>query len=281
MLSISHRGVLDSSMIKLSGCYRSLFVFLDLLLDYHTKTRTMSSYIKIVLSALSSDHLITFQEDPQKAYEISSTCALLHPVHLEHFGRAVQLFLVPAHVLGAVRHVLNTLENSWEMFRASQRQPPVDDEGPRREKKLSDSEHSLTASLAPETQAIPFALTASMSSVVLSSIPMHSVPQDARAEMYPLVEHFREHVLYQAMSKTLKTIRKHDHSDTSIIWATQIVAAGSLRLQYALNLPQQPLTLKSYYNERLPAKLLGLADNGQLPPELSLEIASVLLSLRL
>lgn len=261
----------SDKILQISGRHRSLFRFLDLLLEYHTKTRTMSAYIGTIFSAFAPDQVV-LPNHQSYDYEVSSKCALLHPIHLDHIAKAIQLFLVPAHVLETMRHVFEILKDSWQLVRHPQRQPLGEEEGPRKKRKMSDTDQKQEQSES-SNQAVSFALKTTMASVVLSSLPLNSLPQDARGEVLTSMEDFRESFIYHTLSKTLKTIRKASFGDA--ISTEGIVATGSLRLLYSTNLPQHPLTSEPYYNAQLPEKLLGAINEvEQLPSMLKLEIVS-------
>ncbi|KAJ6604425.1 Urb2/Npa2 family-domain-containing protein [Mycena vulgaris] len=245
LMQIDHDLVLEDvprilpALLRISVPLPSIFSFLELVLEYHVKTRTMQTYIEALLAALAPDPQKMTTSDIQHQYGCSSSSALLHSIHLDRLAKSTRKFLTSTQTRQTVQFVLETLEARWTEIFA-----------------ITDNESD---SLAPT-----FSFSARVASVILTALPFQALPETTLQEVTDLIGEIRSKFLPRALSKTLKIIRKN----VADSWGSQVVAAAILRLEYALDTP---------YTEKLWSKIETTSEDGGLLPELSLELFRILL----
>jgi hypothetical protein len=226
----------------------------------------MHTYLISLLTALSSDHLSAFSGGSRQVYQLSSSGPLLHPIHLDRLGKCIQGFLTSNQTVTTVHHVLQSLKEGWEQFQFAEAQLLSDGgQGSHKRRKVEAKAESIVDS---EFLAVTFSLSARMVCVVLSSLPVRSVPEATRGEIQSLLDKARRTLLHIALTKTLKAIQKQNRID---IWASQIVAAAILRLQDALNTSRH-VAVPRHHNSKLSVKMMNIVEDDHILPELSLEI---------
>ncbi|KAJ6574877.1 Urb2/Npa2 family-domain-containing protein [Mycena capillaripes] len=218
----------------------SIFSFLELLLDYHVKTRTIHTHIESLFAALAPHPQKKSSSNIHHQYRCTFSSALLHPVHLERLASCTRKFLTPTQTGQTVTSVLETLQALWNLISAT-----VD----------TESGNSL---------ALTFCLSARLAAVVLTALPLQALPDATLQKVNDSINTIRSAFLPRALSKTLKIIRKNAIDS----WASQVIAAAILRLQYALDTP---------YTEKQWAKIETVSEEGHILPELSLELFRMLL----
>ncbi|TFK41397.1 Urb2/Npa2 family-domain-containing protein [Crucibulum laeve] len=225
------------------------FAFLELLLEYHIKTRSMNAHVSDVLSALSSQNLTSIPGGARKAYQLCLSGPLLHNVHLTRLSKALQKFITASQCLPMVNSVIETIRSIWEQYHAAEKSKDADNgEGSRKKRR---SEIPIDAPTDPELLAVvpPLLLPSSI-----------SLPNTTREEVRKAFTEFRDEFLRETMKKSLKLIRKRDKSD---VWAARVVASATLRF----NTP-----LPANYDAKVSGKLLDSLEDDGLLPELSVEI---------
>ncbi|KAJ7655049.1 Urb2/Npa2 family-domain-containing protein [Mycena polygramma] len=227
-----------SRLLHIPDVLPSIFDFLELLLEYHVKTRTMHTHVETLFAAMVAPQ--TLPAGVQSHYRCASSCALLHPIHLERLANCTRKFLTSTQTGQAVSFIFETLQALWNQISAT-----------------TDTESS-------DRLAATFCFSARLASIVLTSLPLQALPDTTLQEVNNSINEIRSAFLPRALSKALKIIRKN----VSNSWASQVVAAAILRLQYALDTP---------HTEKLWAKLGSESEDEQILPELSLEIFRMLL----
>jgi|ERR1700722_8387327 len=235
----------------------SPFEFLDLLLDYHTKSKTIPGYISNILSAVS--HLPSVLPEPRDVYQISSSGPLFHAFHLERLEKCVHHFLTSGQTVEVVRSVLKILRDDLESYHS------LDDSGSgtERRKKL---EADATRIRNPEDLAIAFSLSTRLASIILTAIPFHSTTDPVRHDVYRLLDEAQTSFIRPSLNKMLKATQNTPSHDT---WAIQIVTAASLRLWH--NLDRMPGS-HSHYDPILWTTLLEAMGRTEILPELHYEL---------
>jgi len=220
------------------------FRFLELLLDYHAKTRTLNIYISTLFESL------TCLEDNK--YQVVSTSPLMLPMHLDRLAKCAYAFLTPTQVVDVVDYASAhlkqfSLAGEDEKMRSKKRQ------------KL-DGSMSLTKPTNPERRAIQYSLCSRIVGCLLPSLPMRSLTPTARV-------HVDEVIAEICGRSILKTKRLEIQG-----WHAQIIAAANLRLQYHLQGIQQ---LQMQINDSVCKALLDIVSDERMLPELALESVSV------
>jgi hypothetical protein len=246
--------------------------FLGLLLDYHTKTRTMHTYISTVLSAISSPFVSSY---PRKTYIASFSGPLISLSHLERLSKSTINFLTPGQTKDTVAHVLDTLKHSWDLFWEAQQRIIADSgEGPRKKRKATAGRSSSGKAGDSDVLAIAFALTARVSSVVLSSLPLQSLPVATRLDVQRKLTDVQSSFLQLALRRTFETIGNKSTDSKEDNWACQIGSAALLRLEYTL-IAARHLSLKASTDGKMCTMMLDVVGDDGALPELCLEIVRV------
>jgi hypothetical protein len=214
----------------------------------------MPVYIENVISALSQQ--VYFPGGSRIIYQISSSGPLLHPQHLNRLGICVHTFLPPGQVMEVIDFITNSLKDAWKQISKL-------DDG-----KLDANTDRIGNPIHP---AIAFSLSIEVASVVLSSLPFHSVSGPMLKDIQGVVgEALVATCIDEPLRSMLKTVRKRGPADS---WVAQIVLSATLRLWYALNgtrrLAPHPCQLKVL------TKLLDTSKDYGILPELSIELVCV------
>lgn len=158
------------------------YKFLHHLLDFHTKTRTMHTYIHSLLTSLHHP----------PPYQTAWTSPLLDSRHLDRLARAIHGFLTPGQVGDVVRGILGGLKVGV-----------VDEACDGHPRKHGRGE-----------VVVCYVLTCAIASIVLSSLPLHSLTGEVRGLIGDVVGVIRG--------------KRTKERDDEVVWA------ASLRLEYAL-----------------------------------------------
>ncbi|KAF8213299.1 Urb2/Npa2 family-domain-containing protein [Mycena galopus ATCC 62051] len=219
----------------------SMFSFLELLLDYHVKTRTMHTHIETLFAAFAAHPTKTPSSDVHLQYRCAFSSALLHPIHLNRLASCTRKFLTPGQTGQTASFILETLNACWSQISTNT--------------DADSSDNSL---------ALTFCFSARLASVVLVALPLQALSDGSLQEVDDSINEMRGTFLPRALTKVLKLIRKNPAES----WASQVTAAAILRLQYSLGTP---------YTDKLWAKVETASDQEHLLPELTLELFRMLL----
>ncbi|KAG6866798.1 hypothetical protein C0991_008734 [Blastosporella zonata] len=241
--------------------------FLDIILEYHSKTRTVNSYTRDLFTALLT---ASFQYSPNDVYLFAFSSPLLDATHLQRLSKALQTFLSENQVLSQTKTAFSFLTDEWEKFEAVALD--TEQRSPKRRKTTEMDVDSDSPTNAELRSAVAFSVSTHLSMTVFSSLPMHAVIEDVRNDLRELLAQIRSFA-QRIVKKTMKTLKKCDGDKK---WRLSIVAAASLRLWYALdisgNVPEAPLD-----DDRLCKRALEAIQDEQLLPELFVELSRFLL----
>ncbi|KAJ3571342.1 hypothetical protein NP233_g3811 [Leucocoprinus birnbaumii] len=247
--------------------------FLDLILDYHTKTRTLNDHVHNLLSSFLPPSFPS--RDTTSIHEVYERCFaghLLSHRHLGKLGQAIQTFLTPGQTPKCVGSIIDTLKATWQGFYDAS------------EGNGDDAESQDVNALA-----VSFSSQAYLVLLVLSNLPMKSLTEDSTAVVQNSIIDFRLHVLHHGLKKLLKVKRlvsgkekkkRRESMIGSDGWSVQIVATALLRVGYAMNiarglgLQQEDMDKMIEQAKEIVVKEGG---NGNLIAELELEIFRALL----
>ena len=197
---------------------------------------------------------------------MSHSGPLLDTVFLAHLSRAIHTFLPGAQINSAIEILLQRLKDAWESY--DENDHAIHGEGPRNKRKVGvDAASSLDSGIS----AISFSLSARVALVVVSSLAMKSVPQTAQGEVGRILSDLKNSFLFHRLTKTFGTIQSRAGSDA---WSSQIVAAASLHLLYALDIFHDSFLQTSGYSE-LWMKISDSLEDDRLLPELTVEIVCI------
>ncbi|KAJ3718284.1 Urb2/Npa2 family-domain-containing protein [Lentinula raphanica] len=241
---------------------------LDILLQYHVKTRTVPLYIETLIS-------IDFRETPrshdfQEDYEQIRHSACLHPRHLDRLAKSVHEFLPLNQTPTVIRNVTERFRNLWEEYRSYSHSSSSDEENPRKKRKI---DRGSTDADVTKGLTLSFSTTAIFASVVLSSFSAESVPEATRQELKNHLNDFSTNVVLHSLSKMLKNLNKK----TSKSLEDEVALLASLRLRYGLGLQRSSsISIDVGCYSKLVSQLSEAVDAVSLP-ELKLEILRTLL----
>lgn len=234
---------------------------LDIILQYHVKTRTVTLYIDTLMSI---DFAEGIPGDCQAIYSRIFRSASLHPVHLDHLGKCTREFLPSNQTILAVRSATGRITSLWEAYQA--RLPAGEGQGDRKRRKTNSgsSDDDLT-----DATALTLSVTAAFAAVILSSFSTDSVPKESQEELGTLLSDFSTKVVLHSLSKTLKDISKKTENSS---WAAEVAILANLRIRYALGLQHsRSLSIEIDCPSKLTRRMLESVETVVLP-ELRLEI---------
>lgn len=243
-----------------SSASSSFLGFLDLILDFHTKTRTIHSHVSNLLDIACSPKNIASarDDDASQIYQSRSGCVLFGPAYTNRLAQKVQTFVTPTQTLPLAQAIAERLESAWEDLEKAFRHV----------RKEGDSDD-----VQPDVLAVRLSLLTTIASVVLSSLPVRSLPSDERASLVAVVDPLRSNVISKVISKLSKKLRG---SESHEVWGWQVCAAGMLRMGYVLDMSRNlRLPQPSECDVKLLKKLTDLTENEHVLPELSLEVVSI------
>ncbi|KAF5337392.1 hypothetical protein D9611_003253 [Ephemerocybe angulata] len=286
-LVLPSMGQLLSRLLMIPETHPDYFTFLDSLLEFHIKTRTVNQYLETLLSCLSAPST-SLQIGARECYAICLSGPILHPKHLEKVSKATQQFLTPSQCNTALGQLCEAIKTLKEAHKTAERQRDADLGKGSRKARKSDA-MIVEQKLDPESITLAFALSSKLAQTVLGSLPISSVPQHQAEQIRSIVVNFQTEFVEPGLSKLLKGLTKSEDGDEvkgskrkavsgNDTWGTQIVLVSFLRLRYTLGMAKY-LSLPESAAPKLPKRLLSLLsqDDGELLPELTLEIVRTLL----
>jgi hypothetical protein len=184
-------------------------------------------------------------------------------VHLDRLARALQSFLTESQCVPTIEFVFETLKACWEQVYQTFRRRDGE-----QEQSKAKAKPGATLENAAEELAITYFLIAQLSSVVLSALPLASLSPGNLDHVQQLLVDFRTDFVCHTLSKSIKAIKKQGNSD---FWVGEVSMVATLRLLYALDVSRK-LALPPQMDEKFCKKMLELAFNDGVLPELSLEL---------
>lgn len=185
--------------------------------------------------------------------------------HLDSLSKAIYGFLTSTQTSPTVRLVVDSLSQAWEQLYDAKGVSDGDDEPPRKKRK---STGGFTTLSQLDSFAIGLSLSAWLSSIVISSLPLTSVPETTRQEIRESLYNLRNMFVSRSITKTFKRIRKTDETSA---WGLQVTAVAFLRLRYTLNASRY-LSLDPSTDSKLSSKAQAILKSDRLLPELRVEI---------
>ncbi|KAG5639320.1 hypothetical protein H0H81_004523 [Sphagnurus paluster] len=241
--------------------------FLDLVLTYHAKTRTMNAYIETLLAAFSprqSNSRVSARE----LYQISLSSPLFNATHLQRLSKATKAFLAGTQALPATQGVFRIVKDAWEEFDLAK--PESEEPSPKRRRKDNDFSTPL---FSQSDWVILFSLSARIAATILSSLPMSAVAEVTRNEICAVLDEVRSFT-HRIVKKVVKAIKKRDRDDP---WSLSIALSASLRLQYALDISGQVRSRAFGDDEKILQRMSDiLVRKDTLLPELLIELSRFL-----
>lgn len=227
---------------------------LDLILEYHTKTRTLNAHITNLLSSFTPTSFPTSTTiDSHEVYELCFSGHILSSRHLEKLGNAIRRFLTPGQTTRSVETLLQILKDSWETFLDAAEAKWDDNENPKKKNSREDAQNDNMMDVDGKSElqtcdadllAVSFSLQAYLSLVIFSNLPIQNLTEDSANTVRSMISDFRKNVVRGALEKLLKMKRlspgsgkkkrRRESSAGRDGWGMQIVATAVLRIFYAL-----------------------------------------------
>ncbi|KAL5518587.1 hypothetical protein ACEPAH_270 [Sanghuangporus vaninii] len=202
-----------AALLTMNPCvYPSTQTLLHVVLDFHSNTRTMPSYLSLVLKALSDNNALRTASTAPQAHRLCTSGALLSLAHLEELSRSIRAFLTPGQTEAAVDSSLSALRNAWTAY----------------------SERANTGCFATEPEkveyeALRYSLAARTIAVILPSLPFSSLSEPTLASVIKSVSSTWNMALSEAARVAFS-----GSSLSSNGWAVQCVSAATLRIRHAV-----------------------------------------------
>ncbi|KAK0505923.1 Urb2/Npa2 family-domain-containing protein, partial [Armillaria luteobubalina] len=241
---------------------KSFFSFLEILLDYHSKTRSLNTYLSILLSALERDKIALFLDDVRAIYQVSTEAsALAHPAYFDRLVISTRTFITSTQIIPTIHSIFGSLTSCSDAFAAAQ--------GALSEhlKKTKKGESSVVASENNvhdlDLSAFCLSLCCRISSVTLSAISQQSLPSSIREELHHCANAFRSATLHPILSKSVKFMNIKIGTRSREVWGSSVGVSSLLRLQYSMGAQRyHPLTLEDSWDGKTLTKLLMLLDES-------------------
>ncbi|CAE6493566.1 unnamed protein product [Rhizoctonia solani] len=217
----------------------------QLLLDYHSKARTLPSFLPQLASAGSREFY-------------HSTCVgpIFDPAFVARLRRSVFAFVTPGQILPCTQRLLTDLTSHLRAVQVA--------EPPRKKRRTSSGENQDN-----EHRAVHVALASRVVVDVLSSLPVKTLKPDAFEQLRTYVDEFDAGVLSDTISALV---------NTELSWANQLVLAAVLRIRYALRQNRCPVQSRHIPNDVTSeeASMLQMVQDESISGELVTEIVRVL-----
>ncbi|CAE6472618.1 unnamed protein product [Rhizoctonia solani] len=219
-----------------------------LLLDYHSKARTLPSLLPQLASAGSREF-----------YHATCVGPVFDPTFVARLRRSVAAFVTPGQILPCTQHLLSDLASH---LRAVQDTP----EPPRKKRRTSSGDKR-----DDEYQAVHVALASRLVVDVLSSLPVKTLKPDLFEQLRVCVDEFDAGVLSETISMLLNV--------PHLSWGNQLVLAAALRIRYALRQSRCPVQSRHVPKGDVAAEetsMLQMVQDASVSGELVTEIVRVL-----
>ncbi|KAF9535580.1 Urb2/Npa2 family-domain-containing protein [Crepidotus variabilis] len=260
-------------LLQISSSDETHLNFLELLLSYHIKTRTVDDFFTSVLSAISSQ--IAPQNSLQAQYQLFSSSSLMHPTFLKSLARATRDFMTESQCLVMTQHVSKVTKDTWDQVHDALSAASKSAKKTKKSASVADKDiDGLNDKIPSEDgvlRAISYTLVARFASVILSSLPTQALSTSTLESVRTALLEFREDFVPHAVSKTLKTL-KNSNADSLESWGFEITLAANLRLLYAFDVSRN-LELPLNGDGKMTGRLTELLEKkDEVLPELMVEV---------
>lgn len=252
-----------SQLICISAVDQDQRGFLELMIDYYTKTRTMDIHLENLFACLLSSKSESCRDCRQR-YQIGLSSPILHPLHLTRLSKALK-FLTPNQCLPSLKSAFEILSSIWHKFKAADHQKGGEQSKGSVKKKETVGKQEYQ-DMDPESVAVTYCLVARLASTLLFSLPTQSLPPMSQEKVRECIEEFRASFLQKTLSKVLKLALQDSNT-----WPAQVIAAATLQVQYTLDRSTN-VALSPNFDSKLSKKMMNALEDDELLPELSLEI---------
>lgn len=180
------------------------------LIDFHTRSRTMPTYIQALLE--STSNLL----DTRDIYTTTLSSVVVSAAHLDLLAKSTTTYVTPGQVTDTTEQLLGFIQQQWSAYPSS----------------IGDM-----ASEDPIVAATAMSVTCRLAATVLTSIPLKTILPDSRAAVVQILQQARSNFLGPALSKALKHLKsgkKSKRSEEANDLGWNILAATLVRFHYTL-----------------------------------------------
>jgi hypothetical protein len=236
--------------------HSSAISYLNTLVDYHSKTKTLPSYIRMVFNAL--DLPPASLEVTKQFYNPESLGPLVHASHLNTLGKWLQTALTPSQALEVVQIAVQSLQDAWAKL------PRFHSKIHRLGRGSRTENDAKLVHVSDASAGVSLALIVRVANVVL---PLRTTSKAVEQDIQRIVDDMQMTLIHHPLKRVLRRIRKRGSEKE---WTTQIVASSLLNLWYTLT-TSRCLTPHQFDHESA-ARLLDCGEDHGIIPELSIEI---------
>ncbi|EKM83399.1 hypothetical protein AGABI1DRAFT_123732 [Agaricus bisporus var. burnettii JB137-S8] len=287
------------SLLPVPAADSSVSDFLDLIINYHIKTRSINVHINNLLICLSPASFPIGSTDIRVVYELCFSGHVLSNRNLDRLGNAIQTFLTPGQTVKSVEGLLNALESSLQGFFGAVEGGAGREEGLKKKRRGVEAQDNALSvgtgvNMEPhdaESLGVSFSLRAYLALVIFSNLPLPALNESSGDQVQDIISQFQVSMVEGSVEKLFKLEsllpgggkkkRRRDYLTSHEGWATQIVAAAISRIHYALSTAKSLNVGKrgcpSKITEQLRDVVTKEGGKGSLIAELELEIYRILL----
>ena len=230
----------------------------------------MHVLIENLFESISSASICHSLTDAQAQYQALFSSAVMHDIFLEKMSKAIHNFMTENQCVTTTKHAFEAVKNAWELAYEGTKE--------KEEKRNSMSMDVDNLSAPAGESSVRFALITRLASVVLSSLPTHSLSPSTLQGVQKSLLSFRSDVLHHDISKCLKALKKKRKKGSSgsekvDAWAIEIMLSALLRILYAMNVSRNLTVPTMEVVEKDHARLIEvMIPSEDLLPELTLEV---------
>lgn len=253
-------GLCDAPSTVL-GAAGSVF---DLLLEYHSKARTLHTFLPRLAHAFTPRLSLTTSRE---FYRATCTGPVFDAAFVARLRRSVSAFMTPGQMLPCTQQLLSQLSN----LLATLLQNP---EPPRKKRRILSSSSEPGRSNEPdeEARAVQVSLSSRLLVHILSSLPVKTLKPEVLEQLRTSIDEFEAGVLSDTLNGLANAVGQS--------WERQIVLAAVLRIRYGLRHSRSPIqTARIPVGEGAAAEdtlLLRIIEDADVSAELVTEVVRVL-----
>ncbi|EIN13586.1 hypothetical protein PUNSTDRAFT_129265 [Punctularia strigosozonata HHB-11173 SS5] len=218
LLAVPSPHLASRSSDKTPDEHGAALSLLAVLIDFHTRSRTMPTYFQALLE--STTRLL----DTSDLYTTTLSSVVVSAAHLDLLAKSTTTYLNPGQVTDTTEQLLRFLQQQWSAY---------------------PSTTGDMASEDPIVAATAISVTCRLAATVLTSLPLKSILPDSQAAIIQILQQARSNFLGPALSKALKHInseKKSKRSEEANDVGWNIVTAALVRFHYTLAMSTIGLT---------------------------------------
>ncbi|KAF7320234.1 Urb2 domain-containing protein [Mycena kentingensis (nom. inval.)] len=199
-----------AALVPFSEPLAAIDEFLEILLNYHVKTRTIQTHLETLFCSLAARPSAPPSADIVHQYHVCASGALLQASHLARLSNAIETFLTPSQLVPTAEFILGNLRASWDLIASA---------------KEVDSRFVLT-----------FSLGVRLASTAFTSLPIRSLSQTDAQTAQDVFGRIRDDFLAPALSKSLKTSKKQSGGQAE----PQLISCALAHMAYSMDIHHTP-----------------------------------------